>query len=90
MADKPYVSPSKLKRFFIGLLGEKLNTKEPVFSEDEYSFSDTSLSPEISYWFALSDEEISEVNRTIPEVNIGCEVIVQVENKKRTILYIKF
>ena len=66
---------------------EKLNTKEPVFSEDEYSFSDTSLSPEISYWFALSDEEISEVNRTIPEVNIGCEVIVQVENKKRTILY---
>ncbi len=66
---------------------EKLNTKEPVFSEDEYSFSDTSLSPEISYWFDLSAEEISEVNQAIPEVNIGCEIMVQVENKKRTILY---
>lgn len=66
---------------------EKLNTKEPVFSEDEYSFSDTSLSPEISYWFDLSAEEISEMNGAIPEVNIGREVMVQVENKKRTILY---
>lgn len=66
---------------------EKLNTKEPVFSEDEHSFSDTSLSPEISYWFDLLPEEINEVNGAIPEVNIDREVIVQVENKKRIVLY---
>lgn len=66
---------------------EKLNTKEPVFSDDEYSFSDTSMSPEILYWFDLTAEEISEVNEAIPEVNIGHEVMVQVQNKKRTISY---
>lgn len=66
---------------------EKLNTKEPVFSEDEYSFSDTSVSPEIFYWFDLSTEEIEEVNAAIPKVNICREVIVQVQNKNRIILY---
>ena len=66
---------------------EKLNLKEPVFLEDEYSFSDTSVSPEILYWFDLSMEEINELNESIPKVNIDHEIIVQVQNKKRTISY---
>ena len=67
---------------------EKLNTKEPSFSEDEYSFSDTSVSPEIFYWFELSTEEINEVNEKFSEVDMGREVMVQVQNKTRTISYI--
>lgn len=66
---------------------EKLNTKEPVFLDNEYSFSDTSVSPEIFYWFDLTEEEIRGGNETIPEVDLGREVEVQVQNKKRTILY---
>ena len=67
---------------------EKLNAKEPLFTDDEYSFSDTSVSPEILYWFDLSEKEVREINEAIPEVDMGSEVIVQVLNKKRTVMYV--
>lgn len=65
----------------------KLNLKEPVFSDDEYSFSDVSISPEITYWFNLSDEEVGKINEIIPQLDIEHEIIVQVQNEKRTVLY---
>lgn len=40
MAEKPFVSPRRLKRFFTGLLGEKLNTKEEILANtDEKKFA---------------------------------------------------
>lgn len=35
MAEKPFVSPRRLKRFFTGLLGEKLNTKEEILANTD-------------------------------------------------------
>lgn len=35
MAEKPFVSPRRLKRFFMGLLGEKLNTKEEIIANTD-------------------------------------------------------
>ena len=35
MADKPFVSPRRLKKFLTNLLGEKLNTKEEVLANTD-------------------------------------------------------
>ena len=35
MADKPFVSPRRLKKFLTNLLGEKLNTKEEILANTD-------------------------------------------------------
>ena len=63
----------------------KINDKEPIFSVDEVSFNKPGVSPQIFYWFDLSDDEINAVQENFPSVSISREIMVEVANKKRII-----
>ena len=62
----------------------KINEKSPTFNPDEYSFDQT-VSPEIKYWFELSEQELSELQDVASVGSVEQEVIVTVTNAKREI-----
>lgn len=66
---------------------EKLNEKEPAFTVDEFSFDNTNVSPEITYWFGLTDEEIEAFGSSFPGVTLDREITAEVQNKKRLLRY---
>ncbi len=66
---------------------EKINDASPVFSEEEYSFSNNDVSPEIIYWFMLSDSEEKKIFETTECELAGNEVVVEVKNKSKKICF---
>lgn len=62
----------------------KINEKSPVFAAEEYSFGEGE-SPEITYFFELSPEEIEELKDSFPAVEMDSEVRVTVREKVRSI-----
>lgn len=62
----------------------KINEKSPVFSPDEYSFDQT-VSPEIKYWFKLSEQELNEIQGIVSGGSVDQEILVTVTNAKREI-----
>lgn len=62
----------------------KINEKSPVFAAEEYSFGEGE-SPEITYFFELSPEEIGELKDSFPAVEMDSEVRVTVREKVRSI-----
>lgn len=62
MAEKPFVSPRRLKRFFTGLLGEKLNTKEEILANTDVK----------KFAGAMALQEIYEdVNNSLGGIKLG-------------------
>ena len=62
----------------------KINDKAPVFTPEEYSFGQ-GMSPEITYYFTLSEEEIAELKDAFPNVEVENEICVTVKEKERGI-----
>lgn len=62
----------------------KINDKSPVFAPEEYSFGQ-GMSPEITYYFTLSEEEIDELKDAFPNVEVENEICVTVKEKARSI-----
>lgn len=66
MADKPYVSPNRLKRFLTGLLGEKLNTKEEIIANTDVK----------KFAGAMAVQEIyEEINQSLANGQITFSVV---------------
>lgn len=57
---------------------EKLNSNEPSFSADEYSFSDEEKSPIITFWFELSGAEQEMLSTKYPTIRLEKEVVASV------------
>lgn len=62
----------------------KINEKSPTFAADEYSFGQVE-SPEITYYFELSEEETQRLKESFPDVDVESEVQVDVREKARNI-----
>lgn len=62
----------------------KINDKAPVFAPEEYSFGQ-GMSPEITYYFTLSEDEIAELKDAFPNVEVENEICVTVKEKTRSI-----
>ena len=85
MADKPYVSPSKLKRFFMGLLGEKLNTKEEITANtDVDKFAGAMAMKEI---YEEVNDSLASYNKIKQAINIAvtCEDVESNKNGSASI-----
>lgn len=62
----------------------KINDRVPKFTPDEYSFEKAD-SPEIDYFFELSDEEIDDIRARFPDIQIMKDICVFVRNEHRSV-----
>lgn len=63
----------------------KINSVEPEFEENEYSFGNDNTSPEINYWFSLESNELSALNDEYPNSVFDNEIEVHVFDGHRMI-----
>ena len=62
----------------------KLNDEKPSFNPDEYCF-DSNDSPEITYWFELSAEEIERLQASYPGISFNAQLVIDVLDEEKDV-----